>query len=363
MGKFKKGDRVRLIEDRHGLVAGDVGTLQEDDDGAPFVKWDKTGIAKATASRKLELIPAWQPKVGDRVRWRELFVSKMYTKGKVYEIKGAAGAHMLLTDDDRNSISGSHHWGIAEVAIHFDHVPAITIEAGKFYKTRDGRKVGPVTVDEFKIVSSPEFRNHWYDNGLSYLDGTQSDTDLIAEWVDEPAAPASNDNAAPAKFKVGDRVFAKFAEISGNGTIIRVDDHDEIMPYLVDIDGETSVWCYAEDVAGQLAPTKPTAIVALIEDGQPKPAARPFVHTTESAAKAEADRLAGIAKGQQFGVYILTTTSQEAVPTYKHEWQRLAAKGEKIAAIKELRAVTGMQLKPAKDVVEHFVEYPYGAAA
>ncbi|MBB4235088.1 hypothetical protein [Rhizobium esperanzae] len=380
MGKFKVGDRVRFVEKYSTAEVGDEGVVESFWSEGVNVKVGETSYG--CFDRRVELVPAWQPKVGDRVR----FVRDSTAGGARFGAKGekatvisnprksANGRYALDVTLDNNRLGFSPGAYIDELeplpAVAAAQPADLTIEAGKFYKTRDGRKVGPAFV-RGDIATFGELGNWqsavWADSGRqSSRSNTTSElpNDIISEWIDEPVVSASNDNAAPAKpkFKAGDRVFAKFAAISGNGTVVRVDDLDDRMPYLVDIDGRGSFWCYDGDVDIARAPT-PTAIVALIEDGQPKPAARPFVHTTESAAKAEADRLAGIAKGQQFGVYILTTTSQEAVPTYKHEWQRLAAKGEKIAAIKELRAVTGMQLKPAKDVVEHFVEYPYGAAA
>jgi ribosomal protein L7/L12 len=54
-------------------------------------------------------------------------------------------------------------------------------------------------------------------------------------------------------------------------------------------------------------------------------------------------------------VFTLTTTHEEAAPIYDHKWQNLAVLGLKIDAIKELRSITGMGLKPAKDAVEYFL--------
>lgn len=102
------------------------------------------------------------------------------------------------------------------------------------------------------------------------------------------------------------------------------------------------------------APTNP-AIVCLIENGQPKPSTYPHVHSDEGAASKEASRLASVHKGQKFGVYVLTqTVSEEKV--YAHEWQRLAIKGDKIPAIKALKAANDLTLKGAKDAVEHWLE-------
>ncbi|NKX16754.1 hypothetical protein HGG75_18595 [Ochrobactrum pseudogrignonense] len=67
----------------------------------------------------------------------------------------------------------------------------------------------------------------------------------------------------------------------------------------------------------------------------------------------------------EFGVYVLTQKVSEPAPSYKHEWQRFAAKGEKISAIKELRSVTGLGLRAAKDAVEHWIAHdePYSRIA
>jgi hypothetical protein len=103
----------------------------------------------------------------------------------------------------------------------------------------------------------------------------------------------------------------------------------------------------------------------LIENGQPKPSTLPFVHANETLAAKEAARLAGVHKGQEFGVYVLTQKVSEPAPSYKHEWQRFAAKGEKLSAIKELRSVTGLGLKSAKDAVDHWIAHdePYSRIA
>lgn len=259
-----------------------------------------------------------------------------------------------------NGNVGKEHWLITsdELAL----IPSFTITAGRYYKTRDGSKVGPL--EDYGSAPGEDLSTAEVGGSMRLFnrDGTHHyknhDIDIIAEWVDEPAAQpakASNDNAAPAKFKVGDRVRG-YAPAWGEktGVIVQIDPHDYDQHYRIK-DDETDWSMWLENHTVEAAPVLPSAIVALIEDGQPKPATRPYVHATVESATAEAERLAGIHRGQQFGVYVLTTTSQEAAPTYAHEWQRLAAKGEKIAAIKELRGVTGMGLKPTKDAVEYFL--------
>lgn len=44
-------------------------------------------------------------------------------------------------------------------------------------------------------------------------------------------------------------------------------------------------------------------IVALVKNGQPRPADRPYVHASVAAATTEAERLARNNPGQEFAVY------------------------------------------------------------
>ncbi len=247
----------------------------------------------------------------------------------------------------------------------------LKIEAGKFYRTRDRRKVGPMgrgAFGGFYDRSSLVTRQRWNNDG-SFIEGRFGKLDLVAEWTDAPVA-----EQPVAKFNVGDRVrvtttrhgtnqYGKTGVIRndrylGGDLTIEITYDDPLGP------SGLSYNQYSESDLELLPPKeKPTAIVCLIEDGQPKPAERPHVHATEAAASIEAKRLAGVHKGKKFGVYVLSGTHEQAKPVYQHQWQRLAANGEKINAIRELRSITGMQLKPAKDVVEGFIGSPYGAIA
>ncbi len=64
------------------------------------------------------------------------------------------------------------------------------LEVGKFYKTREGRKVGPMQeFDSYKNLHPWESNGElWADDGTSYL-GEYPDSDIIAEWHDEPVSP------------------------------------------------------------------------------------------------------------------------------------------------------------------------------
>lgn len=144
-------------------------------------------------------------KVGDRVR---------LTTVNTYDRWGADGEEgtVVVADDGcddclvRFDKAGSWYaaWNILELV---DAATTLTIEAGKTYKTRDGRKVGP-------MERWDEHANHpWEQEGGSTVfdsggdiwkaDGTSDYKcpDLVAEWGEEGETrePAS-------QFKVGDVV-------------------------------------------------------------------------------------------------------------------------------------------------------------
>lgn len=67
------------------------------------------------------------------------------------------------------------------------------IEAGKYYKTRDGRKVGPMSAhrdnqgdkDDIWMVGNDSLSARWQD-GTSAHDHSLRPSDLVAEWTDGP---------------------------------------------------------------------------------------------------------------------------------------------------------------------------------
>lgn len=360
MGKFNIGDRVRVVDAHGGGKVGDIATVTNIQ-GEYHVLDGLSGGAQGLYGHRLEAAPAWQPKVGDRVRCVKTYPGA-FTSGKEYVVAyfDPTEPRLGVKSDDEgvpNGVSAEYFQPAAPVV-----APAtLTIEAGKFYKTRDGRKVGPMVdfghKDGYRWCDADLIGDYYSAEGNPQCDGPAYD--IIAEWVDEPA----NDNgplasligktitvnvaSAKPKFKVGDRIknpkswsnFYPVSKVEGGKVWIDVSGIG-LSYYIAGVD-----W---------LIEPGPTAIVALIEDGGPKPSERPFVHETEAAAAKEAARLASKHKGQKFGVFVLTTTSLEE-KIYAHEWQRLAAKGEKINAIKELRSVADIGLKPAKDAIEQFL--------
>ncbi|WP_271025319.1 hypothetical protein [Rhizobium sp. RCAM05973] len=380
MSKFKIGDRVR----RHSggttgyFHVGDTGTVSGiDSHGDCFVTHDNSGKREFNLAKFLELVETdkWVPKVGDRVRMtRSVDGHKSECGATIIHKDGTNRQPFVIAFDERQHFGhsaegrtkdGFGYW-VDGSDIELLPVPAaFQIEAGKFYKTRDGSKVGPmraVDPDEFYDPEwkwrSPQEHSPINDAGHWHVDHIQHPKDLVAEWIDEPAVAiaAGNDNASPvkAKFKVDDRIVAIRNSWSGDvkiGDIFTVIEASAGNVRFVDRKGQPNGWA---DSNFNLF-TGPTAIVALIENGQPKPSAAPFVHGSVESAEKEAVRLAGKHRGKKFGVYVLSSTEELAAPTYEHEWQRLAAKGEKINAINELRRITGLGLKPTKDAVEYWL--------
>lgn len=311
MGKFKVGDRVRAVVDfLPYFKAGDVGTVDENGSSAPWVKWccDRNwgdGIWAANED-KLELLPvavaigktaAVEPafKVGDRGLCKHGNPKGEF--GTIIALNGDNATICFADWHDGHSggkADGSkNHWYST-----FDELTpsTLTIEAGKYYKTRDGRKIGPMKkwhLGGWVVAEGGGFAGGLWDiNGAAWFDNSNDSPALIAEWVDEPAAEPNNNNTP--------------------------------------------------------------AIVALIENGQPMPALHPLVHDTKDDAEKEAHRLSEKHRGKEFGVFTLISKHQAAA-VYEHEWQRLAANGNKIGAIKAIRELTGFGLKASKDGLEDWL--------
>lgn len=65
---------------------------------------------------------------------------------------------------------------------------SIKLEVGKFYRTRDGRKVGPIMMDNHvRYPAKDPEGTAWTANGFFYDPDQPHHLDLIAEWPDQPA--------------------------------------------------------------------------------------------------------------------------------------------------------------------------------
>lgn len=295
-------------------------------------------------------------KVGDRVRAVSSFygavVGNEYTVTKV-EFFRYGMSHWVWLDGIRgDSSDGSFPEG------DFEIVAPITIEAGKFYKTRDGRKVGPARLDRFNIGSDSTGREAFAvfpDHGDVDVNGKwlenegPSPYDIVAIWQDEPtvAAPV----VGKPKFKVGDRVYDTATQFGDEATVLSVNGNEIEIKW---VGGTTGEWPDTDFELVTVTPSSTTPAIVALVDGQPLPSSSPKVHADEASASEEATRLASLHKGKKFGVFVLTQTVSEEV-VYEHEWQRLAVAGLKIDAIKAVRALTGFGLRASRDGVEDWL--------
>jgi hypothetical protein len=300
-------------------------------------------------------------KVGDRVRR----INHDNNPTMVVGTEWTVAKLKKYCDDDYLEFEGGEDGN----AINFEHVavaPAtatLQIQAGKFYKTRDGRKVGPmeawdsaVTHKWQEVGGSNNFNGGgdiWRDDGTSHYS-----PNLVAEWTDEPAATAGG-----AKFKVGDKVKNTKVPEAGVGTVTEVRGDGE---YQVNYADTWYGYCTDYDSDMVAAPTSiadivarhsqtGTAIVCLLENGKPKPSTVPFVHGSTYLAATEATRLANVHKGKEFGVYTLGEV-KKVERTFDHEWQRLAVKPTKSDAIAEFKRLTGCTTAQARRIVYDFAE-------
>jgi len=193
MANFKEGDWVRMTEDDHngGYKSGDVFRLiGVSENGVRFTDNDgDTRYADQDSGR----FEPWTPKVGERVRFTEECSGNYWFFGPDTEV-----THGVVTEDDRSSsyrFTVDTSKGCAFVNVrHIEPLPVaveaqpaapapLTIQTGKFYKTRDGRKVGPVYKyydDSWSIENDGRL---WADSGERYFECDRcGPSDLIAEW-------------------------------------------------------------------------------------------------------------------------------------------------------------------------------------
>lgn len=142
-------------------------------------------------------------KVGDKVR--SLVTQMDVRAGELYEVKTVDDGDVRVIDDvGDNWYLTSDEFETLPVEEASEDKPAFKIEAGKYYRTRDGRKVGPVT-DRGGYYCANEM--HYNSGGECGLEGRHHPSqdwrdrhDLIAEWVDVPvkaAAPVAVQQDAP----------------------------------------------------------------------------------------------------------------------------------------------------------------------
>ncbi|RUM98993.1 hypothetical protein EET67_04955 [Pseudaminobacter arsenicus] len=369
---LKVGDRARRVcGHNEGSPIGHEAVVASFEDGGSWAVFED-GTRGFTNSFVPVAEAAGTFKVGDRVRLTK-YNSGFGSKGDVGAIDTIDAAGNAYVKFETGSWAGELWWvptgGFQPVAVAAQQ---LTIRAGAFYKTRDGRKVGPVeesgtAYDTGEPVFGAEVDGTsrlWRACGGKHLLNWDY-LDLIAEWPTDTAdTTASNDNEPPVaepRFKVGDPIRVidpsgfRFGTKAGDRGVV-TKDYDGGASFVdINLNHETdgTIGQIARPSQIELATTIP-AIVCLLEDGQPLPATRPFVHANADAASGEAARLAKKHPGKAFAVYEYKRTAK-VEPVYEHEWQRLAVSGQKIAAIKELRGLAGIDLAAAKAGVDQFL--------
>lgn len=212
--KFKAGDRFTVNEDDlcGGYRAGDEFEVISFDGGVTFI--DNDGDKRYLGVRHISLVPVAEAtgtdaqadkpkfKVGDRVR-----IASGPNNGGFGQIGDTGvietvGRTNCLVRFETGGRSGEA-WYVGFGYLELAEPATLTIHPGKFYRTRDGRKVGPMreaACDERWTDSagrkSAFIADDYNNNGTggSYAsDGTwltsdddYNHLDLIAEWIDEP---------------------------------------------------------------------------------------------------------------------------------------------------------------------------------
>lgn len=390
MGRFGIGARVRDWQ-------GDLATVIENPkDGTRVVRYDNPLFNQAMSLEKSKMTPidapaaqvpteSWVPKVGDRVRVKDADCLRVGmpvgAEGVVTRLSGGEYFQADLTHPRDGVIDQMVSKRDVEPLPVAEQPARLTIEAGKFYRTRDGRKVGPMEEhygtawdDKEALLKASidgDSRLFRATSGIHLFEKTN--LDLVAEWVDEPAvapeattgevaqakftgkgAPGDvvrcdawagtlfkagreykfdangkvtdehgfahdiiyagswtflrNEPAAPpAKFKVGDRIKHKTLGYVGKVNKI-VDEKYVGTTWDAPVDWSATDPIDVLEPAPAPAGGAPTTlstnfiVARLTPTGQPRPNARPRIHTTLASAENEAQRLAD-RLGDEFAVY------------------------------------------------------------
>ncbi len=287
----------------HGLTAEGKSCIDSDEDDL-IAEWSDAALEEApsispeivvndySGAAEGENSSEWVPKVGDRVRYsgKSPAYSDKFMVGTLGTVREVITSNSIDVDWDVKAIRGMNTGG-AKYLANIEPLPVavqpaaeveatgITIEAGRYYRTRDGRKVGPILKREYASGSpyqwvgeaSNGYRLIFKDDGENY-EGRGSVHDLVAEWVEpvdlkaevESGRMSVNQARAhiglapleptpPAKFKIGDRVRANGGYSFDPSTSTVVSEGDLVR---VRVDGQDDVWNY---IANELAPlTTPT---------------------------------------------------------------------------------------------------------
>lgn len=283
---YNVGDRVRLVKDGTSTTGavGKMATVRSFANGNLIDRGDYLlDIDPPVDYMSMTVTPNYTRATADCfVLADAIEVGKRYrtASGRITGRMERYGTDYLAMVDGHYQVFngvGAHIFGLPGMNIVGE--AALQIEAGKYYKTRDGRKVGPMRVtraserwtDYDGRVSAfvdDELDNngtggHFANDG-EWLTSDEHNNhhDLVAEWVDEPSSAPANDNPV---------AFAGYTPTTASGIVLEPN----------------------------------TAIVARMHNGKPRPSVCPYVHDSEAAATAEAERLAGKHPGTEFAVFTM----------------------------------------------------------
>lgn len=330
MSRFGIGARVQdSAGDLATITAKRKGYRQLDYDNKLFARdvwlpksWLTVAEETAAPTSAETPVDALAPKVGERVRVAKAVgvvggkigtVTKIDGRFALVDFPGWTGGHRGRGLFHSSEAGGSQWFVLKDSLIAAPFI----VEIGKFYRTRDGKKVGPVKRNPtaaWELGANGE-TYPFYVDGVSCTAGgrTAADTtidrhcDLVAEWVEVPVLAVEAVEPEP-QLKAGDRVRRvgyplPYTCPEGFETVITQIDQDRI--WYKDAQGGVaastagpSVW----EIVASDTPAQSFIVARLTPAGQPRPNARPRVHPSLAAAEAEAQRLAD-RLGDEFAVY------------------------------------------------------------
>jgi len=198
MGKFKAGDKEIAKRSYEGVNEGKRYTIAGYARATDIGEWvylselrNNTSDDGSFMEKHFEPAPLFA--VGDKVR---VVVDGSEPGGSNHAAD--IGEEFTVTEiyDTGETEIHTDKWyfyphEIEPVAVAPQPQPPLTITAGKFYRTRDGRKVGPATDDEGDF----DVGGWLYTNDGKFI-GAEDNVDyrhhIIAEWIDEPATSATD---------------------------------------------------------------------------------------------------------------------------------------------------------------------------
>lgn len=197
--------------------------------------------------------------------------------------------------------------------------PTLTIQAGRYYKTRDGRKVGPMVRGsgggsrEYSWTAPQrvgDFVTSWTAEGLYHVGDRRPEIaacDLIAEWVDEPVAAWKTAN-------VGDNVVVRAEGRWHAGKTVKVTsvDYEDTAMRLRATDGEYDLWLMNDDVVSVVTGANPVAVAPATATFKAGDRVRRPGHLTGTVLDVDGNNVR-IDYGADWGEYTFTVPELELV--------------------------------------------------